>query len=140
MTNVHIIRLRGPWEVVPLAASGATPLRLMLPGDWRVPLGDYLGPAKFCRYFQRPTSLSHKSQVKLAVSGLPKRRVVRCNENVLSPLDDPDRYDLTCLLTPRNQLVVELEITTATPVKGDVWLEISEPGCEKSSVHESGDR
>ena len=124
---MHIIRLRGPWEVVPMEIRGATPLRLMLPGNWRAPLGDYTGRVQFRRRFHRPTGLGGDSRVALAAAALPSQRLGLCNDELLSADESLERYDLTRHLATENLLVIELTLTGEEPLSGEVWLEISEP-------------
>jgi hypothetical protein len=124
---MHIIRLRGPWEIVPLEIRAATPLRLMLPGNWRAPLGDYTGRVQFRRRFHRPTGLGDDSQVLLAATALPSQRLVLCNDELVAADENQERYDLTRHLASENLLVIELTLRGEEPVLGEVWLEISEP-------------
>jgi hypothetical protein len=124
---MHIIRLRGPWEVLPLEIRGPTPLRLMLPGNWRAPLGDYTGRVQFRRRFHRPTGLGGDSRVALAATALPSQRLVLCNDELLAADTNQERYDLTRHLATENLLIIELTLSGAEPLHGEVWLEISEP-------------
>lgn len=130
---MHIIRLRGPWEIVPLEIRGATSLRLMLPGDWCGPLGDYAGRVQFRRRFHRPTGLSDGSQVQLAIAALPLQRLVLCNDRLLAAGENEERYDLTHHLENENLLVIELALTGVLPLYGEVWLEISDLGAANQS-------
>jgi hypothetical protein len=65
MSECHVIRLRGPWDVAPLVAVDASdseslPMstRVAHPAMWPSTLADFRGAVRMTRRFGRPASLS----------------------------------------------------------------------------------
>lgn len=124
---MHIIRLRGPWQLEPLArfvkrsyggysspTSGLPPRdRQAMPADWCETLGpDFLGIVSYRRTFQRPTNLDSHEIVWLVVEPPRSCGMVRLNGQVLGHVrfEAPaGRYDITPLLADRNALEIEVE-------------------------------
>jgi Glycosyl hydrolase 2 galactose-binding domain-like len=122
----HVIRLRGPWEVEPVArfvesglgnrreetdglpAGGKTPV----PGDWGQLLGaDFLGRVRYTRGFNLPTNLGPQERVWLVFDGVNERAQVALNGQPLGEFnhrDCPREFEITPLLLPHNRLTVEV--------------------------------
>jgi len=154
MVNPHVIRLRGPWDVAPLvrfvsgpdgrAAESAADLpaagRLTMPADWSALLGrDYCGRARHVRHFNRPTGLDSGTRVWLVCEGARDRAAVSLNGQPLGLVEGAGAsvpFEITDLLQPRNELVIDVEFALASPdepnecggLVGDVRLEIFETG------------
>ena len=100
----HRIRLRGPWECQRTADSGR----------------------RFRRRFGYPGRLDAWERVWLTVSGVSGRAIVRLNDHLLGCHEDTPasfEFEVTSLLRPRNELVVDVEGTTEG-LLGEVAMEI----------------
>ncbi len=135
MPQPHIIRLRGPWELQPLArwqlASGAAlvefidPLppggRIEMPSDWSQLLGaDFRGRARHLRRFGRPTGLDSGQRVWLVCDGATDAATIALNGAPLGAILGPNlpaRFDITERLLPRNELVIDVEFPSAEIAK-----------------------
>lgn len=123
----HEIRLRGPWDYEPLAASdpiGGTarrtvsdlpqPGRISLPADWGNTLGpEFRGRVRYRRRFGRPPQLDPHERLWLVVEGVDARGSVAVNEQKLGEVEGyalPAEWDVTDLLEPRNQLDLLVEL------------------------------
>src|SRR5262249_9777400 len=93
MDQPHAIRLKGPWELEPLArevpspagearrgvcaSAGAT---VEVPGDWGSVLGeDFRGTARYTRRFNCPTNLGPQEHVELVFEGVDYEAQVTLN-------------------------------------------------------------
>lgn len=110
---MHPIRLRGPWNVEPLArfrrgtdgslteSTDDLPpaARQTMPADWSASLGeDFLGRVRYHRVFQTPTGLENGERVFLVVEPPRSRGEVRLFEQqlgVVEPTGPPGRFDIT---------------------------------------------
>jgi hypothetical protein len=125
MSDPHIIRLRGPWELQPLAryVGGDDPLReetrdlppggkVSVPGDWGELLGpDFIGRARYTRRFNRPTNLQPDQRVWLALDGVDPRANVALNGRPIGQAQGyqaTTRFDITAALQEHNVLAVEV--------------------------------
>lgn len=101
MTRVHRIRLGPPWEVVPLP-------------DGRV---------RHVRRFGRPRTLDANERLWLATERIPGAAVYTLNGRPLGerPAGGGWVFDITPLVQPRNELVIE--VASAEPL-GSVGLEV----------------
>lgn len=124
---MHTIRLRGPWNVEPLARfvargggaflASADELpaaeRLTMPADWSATCGpDFLGRVRYHRIFQQPTGLDDGQRVFLVVEGPRSRCAVHLNHKRLADAllwGDTGRYEVTTLLADHNQLEIVVE-------------------------------
>ena len=124
----HRIRLRGPWECEPLERlpSGAAPpgpLRMTLPCRWADGgLKDFSGRALFRRRFGYPGQIDAYERVWLTLAGVSDRAAIRLNGTALGNCggDGPFEFEITRLLRPRNELVVEVD---GTALEGGLWGE-----------------
>src|SRR4051794_4944409 len=96
----HVIRLRGPWEYLPLAkfvpqAEGGwteqhadlpAAGRMHMPADWKETLGqDFRGRVRYTRHFNCPTGLEPHDRVWLVLEGVDARGEVILNSARLGP-------------------------------------------------------
>jgi hypothetical protein len=95
----HRIRLRGPWECESLSAR----------------------KTRFRRRFGCPTNLDSFERVWLTFGGIEGPFSSSLNG---LPLGEGGEFDVTALLKPRNELVVELDGPTTDGRWGDVAMEI----------------
>jgi hypothetical protein len=144
---MHVIRLRGPWQVEPLArfvpqSDGScvavgddlpAAVRVTMPADWAATLGaDFVGRVRYSRSFHRPTGLDFGERVFLVVEGPRSRGVVELNHKRLGKVSwgaAPLRVDVTDLLggDERLEIVVEHgDAATVGGLVGEVWLEIED--------------
>lgn len=131
---VHRIHLKGPWEYEypPRAALQKTvaggvqnnlaekstaspeplpPGRVIMPADWHSLFGQSAGTALFRRRFHCPTHLDENERVEIVFDGVGGRGGVWLNGTELGRLvsaDRPQRFDITPLLKPFNELAVQL--------------------------------
>ncbi len=131
MSEPHRIRLRGPWEVQPLArwsggdraASATAPAlppgtRSNMPADWSDHLGrDFCGRVRYIRHFGLPSGLD-RQQVWIVCDGAADAAQVTLNDQPLGTIAAPDapaRFEVTRLLQVRNILIIDVEY----PAPGD---------------------
>jgi hypothetical protein len=114
--SVHRIRLRGPWDYAVLAGEGAGPLppsgRAKMPADWQSLFGaDFRGRGQFRRGFHQPTGVEGSQRVWLSIDAGPAFSIDAVALNG-TPLEVANasalRIDITDLLRPHNELVLEL--------------------------------
>jgi hypothetical protein len=126
----HRIRLRGPWECEPLARAGdggplPPALRMTLPCRWTEGgLADFAGRVRFRRRFGYPGRIDDTERVWLTCAGLEGSAVVALNGRNLGAPEDPAcgfEYEVTALLLPRNELVIDLD----GPANGGLWGEVA---------------
>ena len=130
---MHTIRLRGPWNYVPLCRTlwtaagtsqkieGPVPAagRLKMPANWQETLGeDFFGRVCYQRAFHCPTGLTDQDQVFIMIDQVDALGFVTLNGQHLGDIPagaDPTRFEITILLQQRNQLevVVDLPMTDA---------------------------
>lgn len=131
MSEPHVIRLRGPWELTPLErwtatadgpprvttdelpAGGKTPV----PGDWAGHLGqEFCGKVRYLRRFHSPTNLDLSDRVWLVCQAVDARGVATLNDVPLFAGQEPSgpwSQDVTELLRARNRLVIDVELSPA---------------------------
>jgi hypothetical protein len=126
----HRIRLRGPWECEPLRRRGADaeqplppPCRLTMPCRWSEGgLPGFTGRMRFRRSFGYPGRIDAHERVWLTFAGLGGAAEVRLNDHFLGSIAAPAEFEVTPLLRPRNELVVEIE---GTSEQGGLWGEVA---------------
>jgi hypothetical protein len=129
MRDVHKIRLRGPWQVEPLAryvdrGDGTWDIveeqlpaasKAKMPVDWADTLGAaFHGKVRYVRPFQQPTGLEEGEEVWLVVEPPCSHGEIQLNCTRLGEVHHgrpAARFDVTALLAERNRL----EITVAHP-------------------------
>jgi hypothetical protein len=100
----HRIRLRDPWVCEPLPAG-----------------------ARFRRRFGYPGRIDAHERVWLTFAGLRGRADVWLNGQILGRHDagsGPFEHEVTALLRPRNEVVIEVDGVTAAGLGGEVALEV----------------
>lgn len=146
-SDVHSIRLRGPWDYqVEWAVDGAPPAsgRVKMPCDWSDSLGSaFRGRVRYRRSFNRPTNLDARQSVWLVVEAVRERAEVALNGRALGSVlgDAPARFNVTTILASHNELTVLVEsasnVNTHADASaserpgglvGEVRLEIVSPG------------
>ena len=124
MVEPHVIRLRGPWELQPLASwqssDNSLPKggRLEMPSDWSKLLGaDFRGRVRHLRRFGRPTGLDAGERVWLVCDGATDAATIFLNGAqlgaVISGSNQPARFEVTDRLLRRNELVIDVEFPAA---------------------------
>ena len=132
MPYPHPIRLRGPWECLPLARHGGGPLppggKTAVPGDWGALLGaDFRGRVRYRRWFHCPAELDPHARAWLVVEGLDPRGTVSLNGHLLGEVRGyalPAAFDVTSLLILRNELHLEIDF----PPDGEAESIAARPG------------
>lgn len=113
-SNVHRIRLAGPWEfsgvfepVFPLHICEEW-RRIKLPATWQECSEGESGCAFFRRSFNKPTNLTNET-IRLVIPATGCTGEVRLNEEVLGAVtgDEPQQF-LIAELQPRNLLAIRL--------------------------------
>ncbi len=150
----HRIRLRGPWECEPVAALEPGPQGqfeisdMTVPGTFRVTmpcrwheagLKDFQGQVRFRRRFGYPGQIDEDERVWLTFAGWTGTATIELNGELLLEEHDegPCEFDVTSLLRPSNELIVELESTSPNAgVWGEVALEIRTTAYLKGVVFE----
>lgn len=141
MTQVHSIRLRGPWELRPLLSEtssreeilGGEPLGFgdcvtqQLPAAWAAVLPGFRGTVRYSRRFGCPTNLEAHERVRLVFEEIAGNAVVRLNGKLLGEKVSDTFFDITAHLRERNLL--EVDVTQPDPAQpagliGEVRLEI----------------
>jgi hypothetical protein len=104
MSELHRIRLRGPWEI---SAPNETPRTVKLPATWAQAAGDSAPTSLRCeRRFHRPTILAEFERVWLVVSEPCASFEIALNRQRLAGFSD--RADVTEVLLEANVLTIDL--------------------------------
>ena len=119
--------MHGPWQIEPLATTvrlpdGSShetngqlppPAKIILPNDWGKSLGhSFRGRVNFLRSFGCPSGLTNE-RILLCVEKVDAWATVHLNGAQLgkaSLLTGPVSFEVTKLLTSRNQLRIEVEL------------------------------
>jgi hypothetical protein len=129
----HRIRLRGPWECEPLACADSSrplppPRRMTLPCRWSDGgLPDFAGRVRFRRRFGYPGRIDDIERVWLTFAGVTGRAGIHLNRQLIEAAKDHIggfEHEITPLLSPRNELLVEVEAGIDGGLWGEVALEI----------------
>ena len=146
----HRIRLRGPWQCVPLSrnrllADGTlheqrtdlpSPIRLNLPTHIFTPFGDdFCGTVRLQRTFNRPTGLEVETRIVLVLRFGKRAGLLWLNDKPLGTIEPTTvdhRFLLGLGLLPHNRLEIELQLDNQQDrVPGDsvgeIFLEIHSP-------------
>lgn len=146
----HRIRLRGPWQCLPLSrnillADGTlhkertdlpSPIRLNLPTRVFTPFGDdFCGTVRLQRTFNRPTGLEMKTRVYLVLHFGKHGGLLWLNDEPLGtirPTAGDHRFLLGPGLLPHNRLEIELQLDNHQDrvlgdSVGEIYLEIHSP-------------
>ena len=127
MSEVHRIRLRGPWEVTALTDTRAT-VRMTIPCSWKDGgWPGFSGRARHDRSFGQPRQADPRERVWLVIEGISGTGTVRLNEHELGAIAGSStiQFDITDLLDARNRLQIEIVAADDSGgVTGEVALEI----------------
>jgi hypothetical protein len=141
---MHTIRLRGPWQLEPIARfvpqSDGTyrpashdlppPVKVTMPADWSKTFGhNFLGRVRYHRVFQKPTGLESGESVSLVVEPPRSRCVVKLGGKPLGNViwdGPPGRFHITDLLDDHNRLeiIVEHPVLDETMRPGDDYFSL----------------
>jgi hypothetical protein len=130
----HRIRLRGPWQVEPVAWLELTDDRTLLegrerplppggtvkvPGDWGGLLGsEFRGRVVFTRRFGRPLNFDSAAPVELTLDGVDARAELWLNGERLGEVpwgEFSGRFSLSSPLLPRNELRIQVDCPAMGP-------------------------
>ncbi len=115
MSELHRIRLRGPWEISTPGESARRTVKL--PATWAQAAGDSSPDFLCCeRRFHRPTIMAEFERVWLVVSQPCAQFEVALNRQRIEGFSE--RADVTELLLEANVLTIDL----APPAEGDAEL------------------
>ena len=126
----HRIRLRGPWECEPVQRRGddaelplPPPCRMAMPSRWSEGgLPGFSGRVRFRRRFHYPGRIDDYERVWLTFAGIDGEAEVRLNDQVLGHISAASEFEITSLLLPRNELVIEIENSAE---QGGLWSEVA---------------
>jgi beta-galactosidase/beta-glucuronidase len=134
----HRIRLRGPWECIPLlrgvVQSGGylertdapvpDPFTITLPCRWgEGGLSDFSGRVRFRRRFHWPGRIDAHERLWLTFAGVEGTAEIWLNGNFLGrDGTSPVEFDVTSWIRIRNDLLVEV---TAADDNGGLWGEVA---------------
>lgn len=126
----HRIRLRGPWQCEPLRRQGdraeeplPPPCRVTMPCHWKeAGLAGFSGRLRFRRSFGYPGRIDAHERVWLTFAGIGGTAEAHLNNHPLGHLATSCEIEVTSLLRPRNELVVEVE---GTAEQGGLWGEVA---------------
>src|SRR5579875_3404113 len=97
------------------------PHRIRLRGPWERELID-TGRVRFRRRFHYPGRIDAYERVWLTFAGIGGQAEARLNNHWLGAFHAPREFEVTSLLRPRNDLVVEIE---STAEQGGLWGEVA---------------
>ncbi len=121
----HRIRLRGPWECEP---PGGPPVVVTMPCHWAAAgLADLGGRFRCRRRFGYPGRIDPHERVWLTVAGVADCAAVSLNGTPLGRVEGagPVEFDVTALLRPRNELILDVEGPAAEGgLRGEIALEV----------------
>jgi hypothetical protein len=139
--EIHIIRLRGPWQVEPLKRfvlqadgtykpeDGGLPAsrRMTMPADWTDFLGaQFLGRVRYRRTFNKPTGLDSGERVWLVVEPARSEACIVWKGDLVGhvwPGESTKRFDVTDRLEPHN----EVEIIVDHPALNYMRSRVGDP-------------
>src|SRR5262245_25372509 len=128
MIYPHRIRLRGPWECVPLAARGGAPLpmsrRVTMPGRWAEHgLAAFQGRVRYTRHFGYPGQIDAEEHIWLTCDGLEGAAAIALNDTKLAQDHvGPFAFEVTLHMQQRNRLDILLD---ADNERGGLWGEVA---------------
>lgn len=119
-TDVHVIRLHGPWALKINDADTGT--RLPFPCSVSVSQLVESPRVSVARAFNRPTGLLETSCVKLLLQLETPEAIVILNRKRLGPglYSEPSSWDVTKLLQPHNLLEVEYPQLSVSYIVSDL--------------------
>lgn len=130
MTYPHRIRLRGPWECIPIESSGAVlpmPRRVTMPGRFQDHgLAAFAGRVRYLRTFGYPGQIDEHERIWMTCAGLEGAAEIQLNGEVLAKdHTGPFAFDVTRHMKLHNRLEVTIAADSASGgLCGEVALEI----------------
>jgi hypothetical protein len=125
----HRIRLRGPWECVPVETYANAPppaaCRVKMPCRWdEAGWGNFTGRVRCVRRFGYPGRLDAFERVWITCAGVRNAAELTLNGCTLGRQAGPGpfEFEVTPLLRPRNELVVLVDSQQA---RGGLWGEVA---------------
>jgi hypothetical protein len=116
MSDIHSIRLHGPWEIRLLPVPVAVPVRqrIQMPDGWNsLELPAETTECRLLRGFNSPTGLGPGTDVWLVFEVSHWDATLLLNQTKLgriAPAPAPQRFLVTDLLQPRNEIEVQLKL------------------------------
>jgi hypothetical protein len=98
------------------------PHRIRLRGPWRCEPSDFTGRVRYRRRFGYPGRIDAYERVWLTFAGIGGEAEVQLNNHLLGLIAAASEFEVTPLLRPRNELVVEIEGTAG---QGGLWGEVA---------------
>jgi len=139
----HRIRLRGPWECVPVlrmtrfpdgkvesdTGNLPGPVRVAVPGHWQDGgLAGFTGRVRFRRPFGYPGRIDDNERVWITLEKVQGSSEISLNGRLLANEGrsfDYKEFEVTSLLRVRNELIVEVEdLEGKGGLRGEVALEV----------------
>lgn len=134
-SNVHRIRLKGPWDVLPPHSATHEFERHSMPISWRELFGETPGTAVFRRNFHTPSGLSAKDRVLIYVPpGTGLLTEFQVNQVALPSLapqhlwrQNSIQFEVTNQLGEFNQLTfaITFDPSQHPKIPGGLWESVS---------------
>jgi hypothetical protein len=101
------------------------PHRIRLRNPWRCEPSSFTGRVRFCRSFGYPGRIDAHERVWLTFAGIGGAAEAHLNNHPLGHIATASELEVTPLLRPRNELVLEVEGTAEQGgLQGEVALEV----------------
>src|SRR6266404_5295860 len=121
----HRIRLLGPWDCQPIAASGEAAPPCHITPPLRLRDAGLAGPLRLTRRFGYPGRIDSYEHVWLTFADVADRADVALNDQPLGTgLAGAFEMEITPLLASRNRLDVRLDADSDVAGLGEVALEV----------------
>ena len=122
----HVIRLRGPWQVVcEPAIEGSASQKVHLPALTATLLpGDFRGRLELKRNFNWPEPLQEREALWLVVESAVPPSCIELNEQSLTLKPSRAAWDITSLFATRNELRIAWQIVAPVTDRFASWLEV----------------
>ena len=131
----HRMNLKGPWKYEWLSEQSETAVafptsgKIKMPQDWRSTFGEEPGRVRFSRVFHRPTNLNPQESVYIVMDGIGGASQISVNDVQLGIHSDSVEnvsFEVTDLLRPTNELIVEVEFDPQSndSVPGGLWAAV----------------
>ena len=127
MIYPHRIRLRGPWECVPIEARGGLlpmPRRVTMPGRFGDHgLAAFAGRVRYVRKFGYPGRIDDHERIWITCAGMEGSAEIHLNDVVLATdYLGPFAFDVTAHMKQHNRLDVTI---AADAERGGLWGEVA---------------
>ena len=133
---MHIIRLRGPWQLTPVKRWDLQPdgtyrpadhglpaaVKMTMPADWSAAFGaDFFGRVAYRRVFHRPTGLDNGERVFLVVEAARSEACVTLKKALVGFVHAGEtlgRFDITERLEDDNELEIFVDHPAVMLIEG----------------------